>query len=685
MKKGISFILILVIISQPLFSKPYAPIPGTKDKFDSEATIQSLLAIKQIPIDAKENEIENYKIETGILQDFNAYAGRLDDQTKALYNIKSPFREMLGESSDPQVVEATANRTAIKKDYKVKVIQIAQADQFMSASLPRNKRLSPAQFTIRIGEDTYPIRFAGGTLHQLAQTIQDQTDGKLETRVINDTSTTSVLQVSGKQTGAKYRMQFEGDLAPLFEAELLYKAVSQTITRDVDLRAIVSSSTNRIVSDTRSATLVPLSQGELNLNSAAIRISNTTVFYWSAERSQQLPVSITVPTNTKPSLPDLSISPMQEVNISNIIVEGDTLIPFYQKKTPPPAVKETVSNRTEVFTLHWSDGSSTVFSVTSNGNFSRPVQSWTGLSLQRIQFHNYNTIEKYRLYDFRFLTPVEEDGLRPKNFISRAQDAVFTIDGVQITREKNAVDDVVEGLVIYLKKPSSQDVDLKIDHNYKLVMDSILEWVNTYNQVMEYLSILTKPNQDRTPLYLKAEKDRKTGLFQAESSFSSLQNKLRLSVMNSYATEFGRELNMLEQIGIFTEEAGSFSTSSDVWESTRMGLLNVDTDKLNSKLVTQFEGVRQLFANAKDGGFTGVAWEVSQVLRLALGAGGFLARKIQFNDNRIKETQKTVAKMKEDLEDYEVQIRIQYGKLNQTINQTDKQKDYWNNMNRNNN
>lgn len=685
MKKGISFILILVIISQPLFSKPYAPIPGTKDKFDSEATIQSLLAIKQIPIDAKENEIENYKIETGILQDFNAYAGRLDDQTKALYNIKSPFREMLGESSDPQVVEATANRTAIKKDYKVKVIQIAQADQFMSASLPRNKRLSPAQFTIRIGEDTYPIRFAGGTLHQLAQTIQDQTDGKLETRVINDTSTTSVLQVSGKQTGAKYRMQFEGDLAPLFEAELLYKAVSQTITRDVDLRAIVSSSTNRIVSDTRSATLVPLSQGELNLNSAAIRISNTTVFYWSAERSQQLPVSITVPTNTKPSLPDLSISPMQEVNISNIIVEGDTLIPFYQKKTPPPAVKETVSNRTEVFTLHWSDGSSTVFSVTSNGNFSRPVQSWTGLSLQRIQFHNYNTIEKYRLYDFRFLTPVEEDGLRPKNFISRAQDAVFTIDGVQITREKNAVDDVVEGLVIYLKKPSSQDVDLKIDHNYKLVMDSILEWVNTYNQVMEYLSILTKPNQDRTPLYLKAEKDRKTGLFQAESSFSSLQNKLRLSVMNSYATEFGRELNMLEQIGIFTKEAGSFSTSSDVWESTRMGLLNVDTDKLNSKLVTQFEGVRQLFANAKDGGFTGVAWEVSQVLRLALGAGGFLARKIQFNDNRIKETQKTVAKMKEDLEDYEVQIRIQYGKLNQTINQTDKQKDYWNNMNRNNN
>ncbi len=681
MKKGITLFLSIFILFQPLFSKPYIAIPGSKDKVDTEATIQGLLEVKQFPITAKENDIKDYEIENRIIEDFGKYVKKLDDDTKALYNIKSPFREMVGESSDVEIIEATADRNAIKKDYKVKVLQIAQSDSFMSIPIPRNQRLSPANFSIKIGEDIYQIRFTGGTIHQLALAIREQSDGKIDTRVMNDTSTTSVLQVSGTVTGAKYKMQFEGDLTPLFETELLTKTISQTISKKIDFQPTISYSTNRLQASANQIILVPLSKGELNLESQQINISNTTYFTWSGDvQHQTAPVTPTL--SNKPAV-SLNIGKMEDVTVSNIIVEGGTLIPFYQKKSPVKVV-EIVSNNNEVFSLIFHDGSSQTFSVISNGTFRFNMITWTGKKLSKILFQNLNTYDKYRLTDFTFVTPVDDGGLRPKKYLSKACDSIFTIDGVQIIRDKNSVEDVIDGLVIYLKKASDKEVDLKIDHNYKLVMDSILEWVNTYNQVMEYLSIITKPNLDRTPLHEKAEKDQKIGLYQAESSFTSLHNKLRLAVMNSYQTDYGRELALMDQIGIFTKEAGSFNASSDVWESTRMGLLNVDADKLNNKLVTQFDGVKQLFANAKDGSFTGVGWEINQTLRLPLGAAGFLNNKQKNNENKIKDMKKTVAKLKEDLKDYEMQLRIQYGKLNQTINQTDKQKEYWNNVNKNN-
>ncbi len=684
MKKGILTILAIVLLFHPVFiysqnNKPHLNIPGSKDKLDTEATIQSLLEIEKIPMYNKENEKKDYQIENEILQDIQKYIKTLDSQSKSLYNIKSPFREMVGESSDVEIVEATADRNAMKKDYKVKVIQLAQADSFMSASLPRNQRFSPSQFTITMGEDVYTIRFNGGTIHQLAQVIRDQTDGKIDTRVINDTSTTSVLQIASTKTGAKYKMQFSGDLTTFYETDLITKSVAHTITKEINLQPTLSFGSNRIESAPKSVILVPDSQGEIKLDSQDIFISNNTSFNWSVEITD-IPKSV-VKDPVKSDNPDLKISPMTEVTVSNIIVEGSPIIPFYEE-VKKPVITAVISNQTDNFSLVYLDGSTRTFSVDTNGTFRKLMLADSGKKVSSIMFKNLNTTKKIRLYDLSFVTPVEDGGIRPKNPITRAQDSIFSVDGIQIIREINQVDDVIEGIVIYLKKPSQKEVDLKIDHNYKLVIDSILEWVNTYNQVMEYLSLVTKPNLDRTPLHERAEKDLKKGIFSTEVGFTSLHSKLRTASMEFYPTDYGRELGMLEQIGLFTKKPGTFDGTSDTWESTRMGLLNVDADKLNNMLVTKFDGVKQIFINTVEGSFKGVAWSISEVLSLAINASGFISLKIKNNENKIKAADEAIAKLKLRLGDYETELRIKYGKLNQTLNQTEAQKNYWNNINK---
>jgi flagellar capping protein FliD len=92
---------------------------------------------------------------------------------------------------------------------------------------------------------------------------------------------------------------------------------------------------------------------------------------------------------------------------------------------------------------------------------------------------------------------------------------------------------------------------------------------------------------------------------------------------------------MLEQIGIFTKRAGAFAAESADWQTTQMGLLQIDTTILDKMLKDHFREVEQLFASDTDGDIirdSGVAYKINQTLQLALGLTGFWTRK----SNRIR-------------------------------------------------
>jgi len=655
-------------------SKVYMNLPGTKDKIDTEDIIQKLLLIKKLPIQKKESENQDYKTENDIIKDLSKYLRDLDEKSRNLYDFKSPFRDMIGTSSDPGILEVMASRKAKKDNYKITVMQTAKPDSFMSSSIPRNKVLPAGDFKIIVGNNTFSIKFPGGSLFQLAEAIREQAGEKIDVRIINDTDTTSIMVLSGKETGEKNKIRFEGNAQLLLDIGLLVKSEPKTEKHFVDFTKIISRTGNKINSDSRSVQLKPSDEGEVPLIDENIQIKENTSLFFNA----RLNIYSLMEMENKDRLSNVEISKMEPVTISNVTVHGGNLITFYEEQKELPAI---VSNFTEILTIHFKDGTIKTYFIDSSGSFSNDLTTYKGKTIERISVQNKNTDRDIILSDVAFVTKISEEGLQPKNVISKACDAIINFDGVEIRRDNNNIDDLVEGVTFSLKNESKDKVSVTVDHDYKKVEDSILAWIDSYNKAMEYLTILTKPNQDRTPLSQRSQETLKEGVFQTESAFIIMKNKLRNIPMDPYKTVYGKELCLLEQSGIYTKKVGTFNANSDEWTSAKMGLLNIDLDKFKTILKEKFDGVEQLFASDSEGDNikdSGVAVSVNKTLRMGLGAGGFIERRIAINEDKIKNNQKEIEKMNRDLVSYELEQRKKFGKMNKVLSETESKKKWMN-------
>jgi flagellar hook-associated protein 2 len=656
--------------------KVHIPLPGVSEKINSEDIIQKLLVVKKMPIQKKEANSQNYKIENDIVKDLSKYLRDLDTKCRNLYDFQTPFRDMVGKSSDENILEASASRKAKKENYKIIVFQTAKPDSFMSVSLPRNKTLPASDFTIILGENTIKVRFRGGTIYQLATAIEDQAGEKIETKIVNDTTSTSILMISGKETGEKNKMRFEGDLKTLFEAGLLMNGEEKKEEFLIDFSKIVSLTQKKIVSDEKGAQIKASDQGELSLLERNIQIRDNTVLTFNARinRMNQMAGS------ENSAVSNIEISPMEGVKVSNIEVRGGSLIAIFEEKKEMPPI---VSNFTEIFTIVFNDGAIKTYFIDAAGSFTNSLVSYKNKTVEKMILKNNNTDRDIFISDVKISTKIGEAGVVPRNVISRACDALISLDGVEVKRDKNIIEDLIEGVSLNLKSESKAPIHLNVDHNYQKVEDAILAWVDSYNKAMEYLSILTKPNLDRTPLRERSQESLKDGVFQTETTFMVLKNKLRNSPNLAYKTSYGPELAVLEQIGLYTKKAGQFSAASEEWGAAKIGLLNTDSDKLKMILKTKFDGVEQLFAsdssgdNVKD---SGVAVSVNQDLRIAIGAGNFIERRIVFNDEKIKANKKEIEEMNRSLDDYEVDLRRKYGKMNQAISESESKQKWLNNQ-----
>lgn len=72
--------------------------------------------------------------------------------------------------------------------------------------------------------------------------------------------------------------------------------------------------------------------------------------------------------------------------------------------------------------------------------------------------------------------------------LQAAQNAIFTIDGVEITRSTNEVDDVLDGVTLYLYEatPSGSAVTLEIAADVSAVKEAVLSLVDAYNAFREF-------------------------------------------------------------------------------------------------------------------------------------------------------------------------------------------------------
>jgi len=72
--------------------------------------------------------------------------------------------------------------------------------------------------------------------------------------------------------------------------------------------------------------------------------------------------------------------------------------------------------------------------------------------------------------------------------LQASQQAVFTIDGVTITRSSNEIDDVIDGLTFYLTGTTDDDqsITVEIDQNLTDIKSAVVAFVDAYNAYREW-------------------------------------------------------------------------------------------------------------------------------------------------------------------------------------------------------
>jgi flagellar hook-associated protein 2 len=154
-----------------------------------------------------------------------------------------------------------------------------------------------------------------------------------------------------------------------------------------------------------------------------------------------------------------------------------------------------------------------------------------------------------------------------------AQDAKFSINGLNVSSSTNTVSDAVEGVTLNLvKADDTKTVNVNISRNKGIVTNAVNNFVNGYNSLIETINDLAGFDADTE----------EAGLLLGDGVVRSITTQIR-NTLNSSARELPGTLTSLASIGITTERDGS---------------LKVDNSALKKAVENDPDAVAALFAEA---------------------------------------------------------------------------------------
>ena len=190
-----------------------------------------------------------------------------------------------------------------------------------------------------------------------------------------------------------------------------------------------------------------------------------------------------------------------------------------------------------------------------------------------------------------------------KNETQAAQDAVFTVNGLQITKSSNTVDDVITGVTLTLKRETSGSVvELNVSEDKDKIVNATKTFVEKYNDVMKLINEYTSYSYD------KDTKKTTTGILFGDSTVTYIQSQLK-QFLSTSISGVDQSVSLLSLVGI--------STGSGV-EAAKTGLLEFDETTFRNKLDSNFEDIGKMFGSITglgDGIFTKINDTINEMTR----------------------------------------------------------------------
>lgn len=162
--------------------------------------------------------------------------------------------------------------------------------------------------------------------------------------------------------------------------------------------------------------------------------------------------------------------------------------------------------------------------------------------------------------------------------LQTATDARFTVNGLEVTRNSNTVNDVIDGVTLELFAKTALDADneplaarLDLNRDTAGIKDNIKGLVEAYNDFEETLKILG----DRA-----SEVEEFGGVLAGESLLQSVRSQVRAMITNNSSTP-GTTIKAARDVGLSID---------------RFGKLTLDETKLDNALQNNFGEVSTMFS-----------------------------------------------------------------------------------------
>ena len=653
-------------------------IPGVgSSKYQTDKLIEGLMKLERVPRDKAAERLKEYEKQKSVWLDLNRRFTSLRDDAKSLYSFKNPFTSRVAKSSDEAVLTASATREALEQTRSVLVKRAAAADRFLSSDLPKDYKVPAGTYAFSVGDKSLELRYAGGSLQDFAEALTRKGRDVLKASVVAVTPKTQALVFESLRTGAENRLSFAGEAEKLaLETGVIERARSGAFDLDpgkpaawerpLDARLVAART------EPEGPILAVSTGGEAKLPFPAAAKTQGLVL----ELSYRL-VPLEAGAEPPSPPPGPSLPPVGQASYEELTIQGAPSASPLPPWSPPP-VPPRVEDRGMAFLLG-PGGSSKPLPALEDSAGTAVLKVELGSLLPEasaLAFRSRDTTRRLEVVGAKVYDPAESGGYKPKRPVSTAQDAIVAVDGIEVTRTKNDIDDLVPGVTLNLKAAGEKPVRLDVAPDREAAKEAVIAFVGNYNRLMADINILSRPDERLiSEISYFTEEEKKTakdrlGLFQGDSTLGLLRTSLQRTMMEPYETAAGAELALLSQVGVATDARRPGGGAG--FDAARMrGYLEIEEDLLDKALAERFDAVKQLFGNDTDGDLiadSGAAFRLDNLLKPYVETGGILSLKTGTLDRQIASEKKSIESLDKQLVAKEDELKRKYGMMEGSLN-----------------
>ncbi len=663
-------------------------IPGVTSKVDTEKIIQALMDAERVPLNRMQTEVEDYNKSKKTWQNLNTILSRVKDSANKLWSFNNPFGDKLAISEDTTVLTATATRKATEEKIEITVKQIATADRFMSKSLPKDFVIEAGTYRFRIGKDEISFTFRGGTVSEFVEALNKKGKNLLKASVVKDTKNTQVIVIEALKTGKDNQLIFLDKAVDFgLKSGMLKKITTTSLDVPLTTEAIQK------LDSPLSTGMYSIEEGALTVNpnvnlqipvKPAFKLNENMVLEYEVRTHMISPEDL--PEITPPSgpvIPDTGYIEHKGIRIQS--ENSKVILPEWEEPEPP----KRIDNMNILFFK--GQGKLLALPEINDSDDYIKVHVPIGKMAQNIEavvINNKNTHRSIYIKNINITDPSARGDYIAANPISQAGNAIIELNGVEIIRDSNLIDDLVPEVTITLLKQSDKPIELSIERDIESIKETIIAFAGNYNQLITEIDILTRKKESviSEAAHLTAEERKeaagKLGILQGDITLMNLKSSLQRIMMNPYKTSGDRDMVLLAQIGISTNPGTGSSGAID--KILMRGYLQIDEAKLEQALRAHPEWIEELFGKDSDGDLvvdTGVAYTVDNYLKPYITTGGIIAIKIATINSQVSRKQIEIKNYNEHMEDYEAQLRRKYGMMEGMLDSLEKSSQSLKNLN----